>query len=130
MRRFTPKRAKSERNSIAGLLDFAKTFLRCWICGERGLLATHEITSGPNRAWGRQHREAWLRLCCFCHDDVIHAHWHCTDLLPREYALKRIRDVKWYNRPLLNEARGRAPDAISGDDVRAAHAYVMEVLAW
>jgi hypothetical protein len=130
MRRFTPKRIKLEHSSLAGLIEFSKTFLRCWICGDHRLLATHEITSGPFRAWGRQHRESWLRLCCVCHEGVIHRRWHCTPLLPREYALKRIRDPKFYNRQLLNEARGRAPDAISADDVKEAHAHVMEAVKW
>ena len=130
MRSNTLKRQRRNRAARPALTEFAELFQRCWVCPSEYLLATHEITSGPNRAWGREHRESWLRLCCHCHDEVIHGCWHTTELMAREYALKRIRDPKFYDRPLLNQARGHAPDAISADDVEAAHKDVMGVICW
>ena len=130
MRSNTPKRAKANRSAKPMLKEFADTFQRCWLCGCRGLLHTHEIVSGSNRAWGRSHREALIRACCDCHSDILHAQWQATENMPMQYALKRIRDPAFYNRTMLNVARGRAPEAITADDVRAAHKQVLEVVKW
>ena len=130
MRRNTKKRAAANRAAQPMLTEFAEEFPMCWICPTTYLVQTHEMVSGANRAWGRSHREALLRACCDCHADILHAQWQTTEMMPMQYALKRIRDPEWYDRPMLNVARGRDPEAITADDVRAAHLLVKELLKW
>lgn len=126
MRRNTPKRAREDRSNIEARSDFAREFPACWICGRDYFVHTHEIASGPARRWAHGNRIAWLRVCAYCHDEHIHQGWHCPEHIAREYALKRICDQEYYDRPALNVGRFLAPDAVSADDVRAADKYVRE----
>ena len=133
MRRNTPKRAKADRAAYTARRAYAELHPCCGICGELYFVQTHEITSGPGRAWGFSHREAWLRLCGApandCHG-MVQSEWSSQAMMARQYALKYIRDVKFYDRHALNVARGRDPEAITADDVRAAHKLVKDLLKW
>ena len=130
MKRNTPKRAAANRAAQPMLDEFRETFPMCWICPTTYLIQTHEIVSGANRPWGRSHREALLRACCDCHANILHAQWQTTENMPMQYALKLIRDPAFYNRTMLNVARGRDPEAITADDVREATERVRRILQW
>lgn len=84
---------------------------RCFACGTRPGLETHEIVRGVHRAAGVALPAAWLRLCRDCHEEV--GGWP----VERQLALKRLHDFEFYDRRAVNVARGRQPDAITEAEV-------------
>lgn len=108
-RRAEASTAEAEREA------FALEFPQCMVPGcRRQSCDVHEIARGPARRAAYLERCAWLSLCRICHDAMDdYSVWP----LDRQYALKALRDTAFYDRQRLNELRGRAPDAISEQEV-------------
>lgn len=82
----------------------------------------HEIARGANRGRAALDRAAWLAVCRAHHvefDD--YSRWG----LPRQYALKAVSDMEFYDRVRLNLIRGKAQDSI---DERQVLSRVVELL--
>ena len=131
MRPNTKQRAKEDRLARKDRFAFSMEFPLCWICGSVRNLQIHEIVGGAGRRWGYANREAWIQVCQTCHlERFIHdgERWDDLDKLVLQYALKQFRDPDWYDREELNVRRGRAPGAISEEEVRLALTEVLEVI--
>lgn len=88
----------------------------CWICGEDAA-DVHEIARGANRAQALGERCAWVRCCRSCHEALgDYGRWPVV----WQYGLKLLWDAEHYDRLRLNRLRGRAPEAVTDDEVRAA----------
>ena len=99
---------------------FRNHHCQCWICGGLGwdgTLDVHEIARGAHRAKAVLDICNWIATCRDCHEDLgDYSIWPIVD----QYALKYLRDPEYYDRVRINALRGRAPDAISEEEVREA----------
>lgn len=79
------------------------------------LLHVHEIPNGPGRKKATAHRDCCLVLCDYCNANIFtdKALWP----VERQCALKLLTDPLFFNLPLINELRGRAPSAITISDL-------------
>jgi hypothetical protein len=110
MRRQSAKRQK--RNAEWGPVrrDFCIEMGVCAKCSRQAPLDCHEIARGAAREAALSRREAWLALCRNCHDSMDdYSVWP----VERQLALKLLSDPAWFNIQVVNELRGRAPDAIT-----------------
>lgn len=116
--------SKKRRKIIADMKAereaFVFEFMRCMICGPEwrrkfpSVLDIHEIARGGSRERAYQDRRAWLLLCRDDHESMDDAEqWPVV----RQYALKQLRDPKFYDRIWLNQCRDRADDAITEEEV-------------
>jgi len=96
------------------------------LCGHSSFsganLETHELSSGPGRASALTEPAAWLRLC----GDFANG---CHSLLQGGpvvigLALKKIADAAHYDLETVNKLRGRAPGAVTQEEVDAMAAYL------
>lgn len=118
MRPYSKKRAKSNRAVAGARVAFKKENPWCMCCMEEPTAHVHEMASGSaGRPQGVVAREAWLTVCFKCHRAI-----HETNLWPmaKQLAVKKLRDPEHYNRRLVNQMRGHAPDAITARQVRTA----------
>lgn len=96
----------------------------CWVCGEPAD-DVHEVARGVNRAQALGERCAWIRCCRSCHEALgDYGRWP----LVWQYALKMLWEPEHYDRQGLNRLRGRAPEAISDDEVRVVVPAVLGAL--
>lgn len=115
-------------------LAFLREYCFCWCCGwlydtphPKGhpvaTLDCHEIASGPARKRAVKDRSAWMVACRYCngHELTDKTVWP----IERQLALKKILDPEHYNRVRVNELRGRAPEAITDEEVEV---FVKEAL--
>ena len=79
------------------------------------ILHTHEIVTRACNANSPNEPCTWLRVCRECHGQMVGG----TSAWPiaRQLALKKLRDPEHYDRQRVNVLRGRAPDAITEEEV-------------
>lgn len=123
MRRVSKKKAATVRKANEARAEFLREFARCFACGlgENQVwppCAVHEMASGPARYAAIQQRAAWLVLCGPCHARLHAENWSVAYQL----ALKKKHDPAYYDRRLVNTLRGRAPEAVTEDEVNEAGA--------
>lgn len=94
--------------------DFKREFCVCMNCRNRPATDVHEIPRGANRHRAFGDRRGWLSLCRPCHEL---ADDYAKFPLERAYCLKRLFDPEHFDLAWLNEARGRAPGAITESDI-------------
>ena len=115
MRRLCKKREAELRHVKKARVAFLAEFPRCMMCQTKQSTDVHEIARGASRSRAVLLRETWLALCRECHEEAGDYHkWPIV----RQLALKLLRDPKFYDRVLVNRIRGRAEDAITGEEVR------------
>lgn len=85
---------------------FARNKQFCELCGLEGNLETHEIGNGAAKEECEKHPGLWIALARECHDKV--QGWPKA----KQLALRWLRDLQ-----TLNRIRGRAPNAITWDEV-------------
>lgn len=74
----------------------------------------HEIARGPARNKAIEVRACLLHLCRAHHDDMDdYSQWP----IARQLALKKYSDPEGYDRVAVNLIRGRAPEAITEEEV-------------
>jgi len=93
----------------------------CWRCNERGLwalgsLQIHHFVRGSNRH--KNDIRTMLLLCERCHLGEHIGHYPLG--LPGSLALKRKCDLENYDLAAVNRLRGRAPGAITEEEVNEA----------
>lgn len=78
-------------------------------------LHVHEIPNSAGRQKATAHRDCCLVLCDYCNGNIFtdKALWPVA----RQCALKLLTDPLFFNLPLINELRGRAPGAITISDL-------------
>lgn len=77
-------------------------------------LETHEIVTRACNAKSPRELSTLLRLCGECHCDI---HDYSKWPIARQLALKKRQDPEHYDRQRVNVLRGRAPDAITEEEV-------------
>lgn len=118
MRRFSKKRARLNRDTKADRDAYRKEFPWCQRPGcQRRARELHEISRGRGiRSQSLTQRAAWLHLCEQDHRD-------CGDYskvpIVTQMAWKKWSDPLGYDRRAVNLLRGRAPDAITEQEVDA-----------
>ncbi len=97
-----------------------KLWDRCMACGKRSAwpgYEIHEIACGPARQAAMKESAAWLFLCSGCHRGDTGMEDYSVWPIARQLCLKRKYDNPNYDREAVNRLRGRAPNAISEEDV-------------
>lgn len=83
----------------------------------------HEIARGAHRKLAVADRRAWLATCRWHHEELgDYSRWPVS----RQYALKAIQDMAFFDRIRLNLLRGRAKDAVDECEVLVAVIGVMQ----
>ena len=118
MRRISKNKAATTRKANQARAEFRREFSRCFACGLGANqvwppCAVHEIASGPGRFKAIQERAAWLVLCGPCHARLHAENW----TVAYQLALKFRNDPAFFDRRLVNTLRGRAPDAVTEEEV-------------
>ena len=94
------------------------SFDRCWVCGlPEGIgrfLQIHEIARGVHRSKAITEPCCWMRVCSACHDTLAGMS------IAQQLAMKFLNDPENYDRQWVNVIRGRAPDAVSVEEVMEA----------
>ena len=117
MKPISNKRRRRLREVAAGRNAYREKFPRCqWPGCLKTATELHEIARGPAR------QIAIGEICCFlhlCQKD----HRLCDDYsirpLARQLAVKQIADPDGYDLQRFNIIRGRAPNAITQEEVTA-----------
>ena len=115
MRNKSKKRAKQDRDAESVRDEYRRLYPWCQRadCDELGT-DVHEIARGPARHKALQERCCLLHLCRAHHDELgDYSQWPIS----RQLALKKWADPEFYNRRLVNEIRGREPEAITEEEV-------------
>jgi len=88
----------------------------CMACEQAGATDLHEICRGAHRHRAKLNPITWLALCRSCHDEMDdYSIWP----LERQCAVKFLRDYQRFDLEELNAVRGRAPHAITMEDIIA-----------
>lgn len=117
---YPPQELLGERSA------WAAQWQRCWICGRKGdywqPLQTHEIASKAIAAGKWACVENYFQTCDTCHRETLS--W-----LPEaaQLGVKSITDSINLNIPLINQLRGRAPNAIDIYEVRQWERFIRAV---
>lgn len=115
MRRMSKKRSAEERECRKMHDEYREMFPVCQNidCHKRAT-DIHEIARGSHRRAARKLRSCILHLCRDCHDLMSDYRW--TPLL-RQLKVKKVTDPEGYNLLEFNAVRGRAPGAITEEEV-------------
>ena len=118
MRKKSKKRAKLDRQLRPIEQEWLAKFVTCWACGGF-VTGIHHMAKGSHRPLAIEKKFCWFAACWYCNSGQLEDYsiWP----LARQLAHKRLHDPENYDRPAFNELRGRAPDAISADEVKEWH---------
>lgn len=108
------KAAANRRKHALARSAFKSWAHKCMLCRVREVVDVHEICNGPARQKALGMRETWLAVCRCCHEDLDDKRlWPVT----RQLAVKLLRDPDWFDPQVVNELRGRDPEAITIIDI-------------
>lgn len=109
------KTAKLKRETDPERANYVKAHWLCQCCCKRPSVECHELVRGANREKALKERATWLAVCRTCHEDVLSDASKAP--LAKQMAWKLVADPAWFSLEVVNQLRGRAPDAISLSDV-------------
>ena len=114
LRRVSPKRAKLIRAVGKERAEFKRLFPICWHCRKNAATDVHELTRGVFRANGYGDRRAWMALCRPCH--TLYGDYGKVPLV-KQLCVKHLNDGEYFSLEWINQARGRAPGAITIEEL-------------
>ena len=114
MKRYT--KPTPDQVQVAVMACWAHQHPTCWLCDQPA--ETHHIPCGPHLAGCRYDPVCCLRVCQQHHLGRRGMHNYREWPISRQLALKLEHDPQHYDRERVNEARHKAPGAISDEDVR------------
>lgn len=115
MKPISKKRARLMRRVSPLRKAYLEEYTHCMVCGVAPANQVHEMARGSHREAALETPCAWLATCWSCN------HLLLTDAsrypIARQLAIKFLRDPGRFDLGEFNALRGRAPGAITWEDV-------------
>lgn len=108
------KRRKQEREAVPVFDEFLATFPVCWLCRSNPTSEVHHLCSGAFKAKTFGDRRGFFAPCRKCHELLQ------SGKVSLRVALywKKVFDPEYFDLRWINTMRGRAPDAITLEELQ------------